>query len=251
MSISGNMDHSLHIGLYILFPIVAFLYASVGHGGASSYLMLMGLLGYAPESIRPLALLLNIVVSGIAFFMYQKSTVFQRKTFLILILFSMPAAFLGGSVELDPKMYQRILGILLLLPALALFRLLPIATQTQHQADTYKLAITGFSIGLVSGLIGIGGGILLSPILLFSGWANVKETALISALFICLNSVAGYVGGGYPLFQIEYPMTILLPLSILGGIAGAYLGSHRLQTPALRYLLATVLIIAACKFICL
>ena len=176
--------------LYVLMPFAAFMYASVGHGGASSYLMILALMGFAPEEIRPSALILNMFVSMISFLNYRKTGKFPTSLFLSLILFSIPAAYLGGTLLLETGIYKKILGVLLLFPVLRFAGVFPISEDQRIERKWWMGPVLGFAIGLLSGMIGIGGGIILSPIILMLGWAGVKETAALSALFIFLNSVS-------------------------------------------------------------
>ncbi len=235
--------------LLVLMPLFAFLYASVGHGGASSYLMLLSLLHFAPEQIRPTALILNIFVSGIAFLSFRRVCKFPIQLFLFLIIFSVPAAYWGGSIVINTNSYKFILGLLLLFPALRLFNFFPLSEKEVIRKRWWIIGALGLSIGFVSGLIGIGGGIILSPILLLLGWASVKETSAVSALFIFLNSVSGLVASTKLQFDFQPMFYVLMPVTILGGIAGAYLGANRFNIKALKYLLATVLLIASFKFL--
>lgn len=235
--------------LLFLMPLFAFLYASVGHGGASSYLMILTLFNFAPEQIRPTALILNIFVSGIAFLSFRKVCEFPYKLFISLIIFSIPAAYLGGSIKIETASYKFILGILLLFPVLRLFNIFPLSEKEVIKKRWWIFAILGLSIGFVSGLIGIGGGIILSPILLLFGWAGLKETSAISALFIFLNSISGLAASSQLPFDFDPQLYILMPITIIGGIAGAYFGAHRFNIKLLKYLLAVVLLIASTKFL--
>lgn len=235
----------------LLLPMVAFLYASVGHGGASSYLMLMTLFNFPIAEIRPTALILNIVVSGMAFFAFRKTAALDKKLFLSLILFSVPAAWLGGTIPTDPLLYKRILGFLLFIPILRFFNLIPTGKWSGMKRQWWMAPLIGLSIGFLSGLIGIGGGILLSPVLLLTGWTSIKQTSTMSALFIFLNSIAGLTGATQDGLQISNELRILLPLAIVGGLTGAWLGSHRFSSVTIRYVLSFVLLIAAIKLIIL
>jgi uncharacterized membrane protein YfcA len=235
--------------LYILMPVAAFFYASVGHGGASSYLMILALLGFAPEEIRPSALILNMFVSAISFWNYRKSGEFPLALFISLAAFSIPAAYLGGTILLETTAYKQILGVLLLFPVMRFAGIFPISESEKVHRQWWMAPLLGTAIGLLSGMIGIGGGIILSPIILMLGWAGVKETAALSALFIFLNSVAGFVGAS--VFHIDFPaeLWIILPLTVAGGALGAYLGAKKFSPKALKYLLAFVLAFAAVKLI--
>ncbi len=243
------MEHHLQILLFILMPLAAFLYSSVGHGGASSYIVLLTLFGFLPAEVRPAALVLNIGVSAISFLTFHRKCDFPYKFFLILILFSIPAAYLGGTFTLDAKVYQKILGLLLLLPIARLFNLFRVKEGKPVPKNFLLIAFLSFSIGFISGIIGIGGGILLSPILIFFGWADLKQTAAISGLFIFLNSIAGLLGTGATNFSWLPHFELIIPLTLAGGIAGGYLGANKYSPPAMKYALAIVLSIASVKFL--
>lgn len=235
--------------LYFLMPFAAFMYASVGHGGASSYLMILALMGFAPEEIRPSALILNMFVSMIAFLNYRKSGVFPTKLFLSLTIFSIPAAYLGGTILLDAGIYKQVLGVLLLFPVLKFAGVFPVSQTSKVEQKWWMAPLLGIGIGLLSGMIGIGGGIILTPIILMLGWAGVKETAALSALFIFLNSVAGFLGASVFHIELTTQLWIILPLTIAGGAFGAYLGARKFSPQLLKYLLAFVLLFAAVKLI--
>jgi uncharacterized membrane protein YfcA len=235
--------------LYFLMPFAAFMYASVGHGGASSYLMILALMGFAPEEIRPSALILNMFVSMISFLNYRKSGVFPLKLFLSLIIFSIPAAYLGGTILLETGIYKQILGVLLIFPVLKFAGVFPVSDTSKVDQEWWMAPLLGIGIGLLSGLIGIGGGIILSPIILMLGWAGVKETAALSALFIFLNSVAGFLGSSVFHIELTTQLWVILPLTVAGGALGAYLGAKKLSPKALKYVLAFVLAFAAVKLI--
>ncbi|TVR76685.1 MAG: sulfite exporter TauE/SafE family protein [Saprospirales bacterium] len=235
--------------LYFLLPLVAFLYASVGHGGASSYLMILALFGFAPEEIRPTALMMNILVSFMAFMAFRQVSTFPTRLFFSLIIFSVPAAYLGGSILVDEDIYRRVLGVLLLLPV---FRMLGFFTKVESRGiplQWWAPPAIGLGIGFVSGLIGIGGGIILSPILLLAGWADIKQTAALSALFIFFNSISGLSGALMQGVNISPELLHLIPIAIIGGALGAFLGSHRFNVSAVKNLLVAVLIIASIKLI--
>lgn len=235
--------------LYLLLPTFAFLYASVGHGGASSYLMILTLLNFAPEQIRPTALIMNMFVSLFAFISFRKNIDFPFKLFILLVAFSIPAAYWGGSILVDAHWYKKILGILLIFPILKFFELIPKGKVFEIKEKWWLIGTIGLMIGFVSGLIGIGGGIILSPIILLLGWAEVKETAAVSALFIFLNSVSGYLGADGFSIEISPKLWIVIPLTIMGGAFGAYLGASKFQPSLVKKLLGLVLFVAAVKLI--
>ncbi len=235
--------------LLVLMPMVAFLYASVGHGGASSYLVLLALYGFAPVEIRPTALLLNIGVSAISFLSFRGAGNFPKELFLLLVIFSVPASFIGSMFLLDAEIYQKMLGFLLLFPVLRMLNVLPVNDSKIIKRKFWMAPALGLSIGFASGLIGIGGGIILSPVLLILGWTDLKQTAAVSALFIFLNSIAGIIGSGVSGFTLPAHFEYILPLTLLGGIAGGYFGANKFNVPAMKVALATVLAIASAKFI--
>ena len=244
-----NMSMELTILFYVLLLIVAFLYASVGHGGASGYLALMALFNFAPEVMKPTALVLNLFVSLTAFIQYYRGGHFQWKVFLPLAVASIPMAYLGGMLTVDAHIYKRVLGVLLLAPIVRFlfFRNIPVE-QLKPSRVVPSLAIGG-SIGFLSGLIGIGGGILLSPVLLLLKWTDQKQTASISALFIFVNSVAGLLGQMSKGIPFRPDMAGFTAVAFVGGLAGAWLGSKRFDSELLRILLALVLMLAAWKLL--
>jgi len=235
---------------YFLLPVVAFLYASVGHGGASGYLALMGLFGFASDEMKSTALILNIFVSAIAFFHFYRIGNFNLKLFLWLAVISVPLAFLGGGIKLEDDLYKKILGAFLVL---AILKLLGVFDKKTSENDSLKepnlyLALfLGGSIGFLSGLLGIGGGIILTPILLFLKWTTMKQTAGISAGFIFVNSVAGLFGQVSKGVEIHSDIYLFVVLAVAGGLLGGYLGSVKFNNLALRFLLAAVLAIAVVK----
>lgn len=230
-----------------LVPVVAFLYASVGHGGASGYLALMALFAVAPQDMKTTALLLNLFVAGIAFIQFRRGGHFSWKLFLPFAITSVPAAFAGGLLEVDATIYRRVLAVLLLL---AVWRIIGIPSRegNVHRTPLPAVgAVLGAAIGFLSGLIGIGGGVLLSPIVLLMGWGGLRNAAAVSALFIWVNSLAGMVGnmvGGRTIAPEAWP---LVGVAVAGGLAGAWYGSFRAMPKVLAYLLAAVLLIAGGK----
>lgn len=237
--------------LLYLMPIAAFLYASVGHGGASSYLMLLTFSGYAPEIIRPFALLLNLLVAGMAWNEYRKVAPLCWQRFLPFILLSVPAAWMGAGTLTDTSTFRFILGVVLLFPAIHLLIKWPVSRKERFPFHPFPALVVGALIGFLSGMIGIGGGILLSPILLFTGWSGVKESATMSSLFIVINSITGLAAswnaGNTMIFSGNF--ILLFFLTFLAGLAGARLGALRFNTRALRTVLALVLLVASAKFI--
>lgn len=245
-----NIFEIEHIWIFLLLlPIVAFMYSSVGHGGASGYLAMMALFGFAPESMKPTALLLNLFVAAISFVHYSKAGHFNKKLFLVFAFASIPMAFIGGMIEVDASFYKKILAVLLVF---AIFRMLNVFGKEVNNVKDVKNwqgLFVGGSIGFFSGLIGIGGGIILSPVILLMHWGKMKEAAAVSALFIWVNSAAGMFGQIYSGVRIDEQVFILVGIAVLGGFFGAYYGSKHFNNNLLKYMLAFVLAIACIKLI--
>jgi len=239
-----------HIWPFLLIlPIISFLYASVGHGGASGYLALMSLFSFAPEVMKPTALLLNLFVAAIAFYYYYKEGFFNKKLFLSFAIASIPMAFLGGLIEVDATLYKKILGVLLIF---AILKMLNVFGKERTKIKDIKLwqgLIIGGAIGFFSGLIGIGGGIILTPIILLLHWGKMKEAAAVSALFIWVNSASGLIGQFSSGITIQLETFGLVAIALIGGFFGGYLGSKKINNQNLRYMLAVVLVIASVKLL--
>lgn len=237
--------------LFLLIPIVAFLYASVGHGGASGYLALMSILGFTQEVMKPTALLLNLFVAGIAFYHFWRAGYFRQNLFLAFSISSIPFSFLGGRLTIEPHLYKLILGICLLIATLKIFGIFNRdKEEVQIKKFNLKFALLlGAGIGFLSGLIGIGGGIILSPLILLLNWGTVKEAAAVSALFIWVNSASGLFGQFSMGLTVESESWLMIALAVVGGYLGAYIGSNKLNNYAIRQLLATVLLFASIKLI--
>lgn len=231
----------------LMLPIVSFLYASVGHGGASGYLALMALFSFSPEIMKPTALLLNLFVAGISFYYYYKGGYFNRKLFLSFAITSIPLAFLGGTIEIDASVYKKILAVLLVFAILKMLNAFGKENGAVKQVKLWQGLFVGGIIGFFSGLIGIGGGIILTPLILLLHWGNMKEAAAVSALFIWVNSAAGLVGQLSSGVHLEIETFVLVAVALIGGVLGAYLGSKKINNQSLRYILAFVLIIASVK----
>jgi uncharacterized protein len=234
---------------YLLVLLFALLYSMVGHGGASVYLALMSLFSFTPENIRPAALILNLAVSFIAFVQYYRAGHFLWKLFLPLALASVPMAFFGGRMSLDPGIYKKILAVLLLFSSLRLFGLKLNSTSFELKQNPLLFLLIGGSIGLFSGMIGIGGGIILSPVLLLLKWSDVKQTSAVSALFIFVNSLSGLFGLSIHSFQIEEEIKWMLLFACVGGLVGAWLGSKKFNPSFLKKILAFVLVMASAKLL--
>ncbi|MFD0835858.1 sulfite exporter TauE/SafE family protein [Mariniflexile aquimaris] len=239
---------NIYLFLLVL-PIVSFLYSSVGHGGASGYLALMALFSFSPETMKPTALLLNLFVAGISFYYFYKEGYFNKKLFLSFAITSIPLAFIGGTIEIDATWYKKILAILLVFAILKMLNVFGKETKNIKEVKLWQGLLAGGIIGFFSGLIGIGGGIILTPLILLLHWGNMKEAAAVSALFIWVNSAAGLVGQISSGIQIELESFVLVAIALFGGILGGYYGSKKWNDKKLRYMLAFVLIIACVKLL--
>lgn len=232
--------------ILLLFSVVAFLYASVGHGGASGYIALMAIFAFPQSEIKSNALFLNLFVSFISFTQFFKKEEFPFKLFFILIIFSIPMAFLGGMWTLDNRWYKIILGLILFIPIVKFLGFFP-KMQFQVKQNLLLVSVLGLLIGLLSGLLGIGGGIILSPILILLGWCTVKQTAAVSAIFIFVNSLAGLLGKSFATLQFSENIVQILIFTLLGGILGGFFGANKFKILWIQYTLAFVLIIACFK----
>lgn len=227
---------------------VAVLYSSVGHGGASGYLAVMALLAVAPEVTRPTALLLNVFVASIAFAQFYREGHFDWRIFLPFAAASIPMAFLGGMIHLPATAYKIILGICLFLAAIRLS--LNLKSEKEASAPPiWVCLLIGAGLGLVSGLVGVGGGIFLTPILLLMNWTETKRAAGISALFILVNSISGLAGNYAQVLKLPTGVYVWIVAAIIGGIIGSTLGSRRFNSLVLRRVLAVGLTVAGAKLI--
>jgi uncharacterized membrane protein YfcA len=242
------MEESLILALTTAVFLVALLYSSVGHAGASGYIAVMSLLSLAPAEIKPIALALNILVASIGSFQFWRAGHFSWSLFWPFAVLSVPCAFIGGYLNLPTHVFKVIVGIVLLVSA-AQFLLRPPAESEPHPPGKPLAMGVGAGLGLLSGLTGTGGGIFLTPVLIFLRWARTKTAAATSALFILLNSISGLLGNlsatqTFPRFGAS----LLLAAGIVG-LIGSHLGSRRFDPAAIKRLLAVVLTIAGLKLI--
>ncbi|MCD4735700.1 MAG: sulfite exporter TauE/SafE family protein [Bacteroidales bacterium] len=231
----------------ILIVIIAALYSSIGHGGASGYLALMAIFSIDPVLMRSSALTLNLFVAGISFIAYYSGGHFRSRILIPFIVTSIPAAFLGATLYTDPKLYKMILGVFLLLAVARMLFIKPRESDVLTNPPFLLSLLIGGCLGFFSGVIGIGGGIILSPLLILFGWASIKEAAAVSALFIFLNSATGLLGIMHAGYAGNSQIFLWIPVVFLGGLIGAFAGSLRFSTIKLQYILSFVLILASIK----
>jgi uncharacterized protein len=229
---------------------VAVLYSSVGHGGASGYLAVMAFLAVEPEVTRPTALVLNLFVASIGTVQFYRAGHFSWRLFLPFAAASVPAAFVGGLIHLPTEIYKIVLGVVLCLAAVRL----AIKIKNDDEISDPPLVaclLVGAAIGLLSGLVGVGGGIFLTPILLLMRWAETRVAAGVSVLFILVNSASGLAGqySRGALSTLPIDVWFWIAAAVVGGLIGSTLGSRKFNSMTLRRLLAIILVIAGVKLI--
>lgn len=240
------------LALSILIAVVAALYSSVGHGGASGYLAVMSFVLLNPSIMSTTALILNVLVAGIGTIQFSRAGHLSWRLAWPFVLLSIPAAFVGGLLRVTDLVYSLLLAAVLLFASYRLIRGARGSREESLVPPSFPVAVSsGAGIGLLSGIVGVGGGIFLSPIMILMKWATTKQTAAISAFFIVVNSVAGLAGrfvrGGLEIGTI-WPFILA---AAIGGLFGSYMGASRINSRALRLLLGVVLLIAAFKLMIL
>jgi uncharacterized protein len=238
------------LSLALLIFAAALLYSSVGHAGASGYLAAMALFNLAPPVMKPTALVLNLVVATVGTIRFARAGCFSWNVFWPFALLSIPLAFVGGRMTLPVQTYRIILGVVLLFAAWRLaFRQSAHASAEQKPISLPQALPLGAAIGLLSGLTGVGGGIFLSPLLLFLGWADMRRTAGVSVAFILVNSLSGLLGHWASVKSLPHEIVWWAPAALVGGLIGSELGSRRLTPMTMRRLLAVVLVVAGMKML--
>jgi uncharacterized membrane protein YfcA len=233
-----------------LFLLMAVLYSAVGQGGGSGYLAAMALMGVAPESFRLIALTLNVVVAGIGLYRFTRAGHFDGKLLLPFLLSSVPLAFVGGYLSLPASFFRPLVGAALLWAAGMLIWKPPARTAEVGGTPSLLASLSvGGGIGLLSGLVGIGGGIFFAPVLILRGWASAKTTAGLSSAFILVNSLSALVGVVIHAEGVPAALPIWIVAVALGGWLGAGIGARRLSPKALHWLLAGVLVVAGARMI--
>jgi uncharacterized membrane protein YfcA len=241
----------VEIGIILAIFVVAVLYSSVGHGGASGYLAVMALFPFLiePSFTKPTAFILNVFVASIGTWQFYRAGYFSWRIFLPFALASIPLSFVGGMIALPTPIYKVILGVVLILAALRLAWKLSAAGGDIKAVPIWIALIIGGIIGLLSGLIGVGGGIFLTPVLLLMGWSETKIAAGVSAMFILVNSIAGLAGNPGQMAQLPRQTWLWIAAAVIGGLIGSTLGSKKFSSLTLRRVLAVVLLFAGVKLI--
>jgi uncharacterized protein len=215
------LDQSILL-LAVSIAAAAALYSSVGHGGASAYIALMALVGLAPEEIRPAALVLNVLVAGLGAFRFLQAGRFDWHIFWPFAITAIPAAFVAGRIDVPEETFRPLLAFALTAAALRYLVWPQIDAVKPSVAPSKLVALAvGLALGALAGLTGIGGGVYLSPLLVFAGWSDPKKATGIAACFIVVNSVAGLAGRTSSLALLpDY-----LPWLALAAIIGALIGT--------------------------
>jgi uncharacterized membrane protein YfcA len=245
------------VTLWLLPPLalVAFLYAAVGHAGASGYIAVLALAGLPAESIKPLALILNTAVAAQGSWQFWRAGHLRWRLFWPVLLAGLPTAFLGGWLDLPTLWFQRLVALVLLASALRFLRQ-PRDPEGLSRPSLGILLLCGAGLGLLAGLTGTGGGVFLTPLLLGCGWASTRQAAAVSSLFILGNSLSGLTGlllarrvPGSLLPALPAQFGWMLLVVLLAGAAGSRLGSRHWPVAWIRRCLALVLLLAACKLL--
>lgn len=244
------MDGQSLVFIAALMAAAAVLYSSVGHGGASGYLAIMALFSVAPETMRPTALALNIVVASLAAARFALKAQTDWRLLAAFAASAVPAAFIGGMIQIAPELYRPLVGVVLLLASARLFwQPTWLAQRPVHSPSPAVTLPVGGGLGLLAGLTGTGGGIFLSPLIILFGWADARKTAGVAASFILLNSIAGLLGNFASVQQLPSELPLLALAVFAGGLVGSWLGVSRLPRHRLLQSLAVVLVIAALKLL--
>ena len=229
--------------------VVALAYSAVGHGGASGYLALIAFTKMPPKDGATLALAINVVVAAIAFALYRRAKYFEWGLAWPLLAGSIPAAFLGGLAHLTDSVHRWVLAAVLLYAALTLMIKLPVEPDDLKKPSVGWLILTGVAIGALSGMVGVGGGIFLSPILILSGWSTAKTTASTSALFILCNSLSGLAARSISVGAVVTANWPILVIAVVGALIGSWIGAMKLSDVWLRRSLGAVMLVAVTKMI--
>jgi len=237
--------------LLFIIPLIAFFYASVGFGGATGYLAAMSLFDIPPQEMATTALVLNILVASISFSSFYRAGHLRHDLLLPFLITSVPAAFVGGYIKLTDQIYSILLYAVLSFVAIRLlfFTQKRNEEQPQGRVPFVSALLIGCGIGLLSGMVGIGGGIFLSPVIIFAKWGTAKQASAVAAAFIVLNSISGLIGRvAGETFALNAFGLSLIPFGLLGALAGSYWGAVRLNSLSLRRALGAVMTFVVSSF---
>ncbi len=244
------MNPDTLIWIALLMGMAAALYSTVGHGGASAYLAIMALFAVAPETMRPTALALNLVVAGFGALRYWRAGQINFRLAAAFLVTAAPAAFIAGGIHIPPDYYRPLVGVVLWAAAVRLFW--QPARLAEREPEPPSLLVTlpaGAGLGLLAGLTGTGGGIFLSPLIILFGWEDARKTSGVAAAFIFVNSLAGLAGNWASVRSLPGELPILMAAVAAGALVGTWLGAGRLPKPRLLQGLGLVLAIAGAKLI--
>jgi uncharacterized protein len=244
------VDSATVVALCLLFALGAALYSSVGHGGASAYIAAMALFSVAPETMKPTALALNLLVAGFGMWRYWRRGLSSWRLVLAFALTATPAAFVGGGIHLPPIAYKPLVGILLWASAARLlWQPKALADRATRPPSLWISLPAGSVLGLLAGVTGTGGGIFLSPLIILNAWEEPRRTSGVVAAFIFLNSVAGLAGNAASVGYLPRELPVFLAAAGAGAVVGTWLGVERLPRAWLLRTLGAVLIVAGAKLL--
>ena len=222
------------VWIALLMGLAAALYSTVGHGGASAYLAIMALFAVAPETMRPTALALNLVVAGFGTLRYWRAGQINFRLLAAFAVTAAPAAFLGGGISIPPELYRPLVGLLLWIAAVRMFwQPARLAGREPQPPVARRHPAAGAGLGLLAGLTGTGGGIFLSPLIILFGWEDARRTSGVAAGFIFVNSLAGLAGNLASVRSLPAELPILIAAVAAGALIGTWLGAARLPKPRL------------------
>ena len=239
---------SIDIIICLCLMLGAVLYTSVGHAGASIYIAILTLFGLSAPVIKPTALVMNICIASFTSWRFIKNGFFDFKVLLPVAIGAIPMAFLGGYINAPSHVYKIVVGLILIASAISLLTKKGRQIGVQVEQPNFLLALAaGALIGFLAGLTGTGGGIFLSPLILFLGWSDTKKTSGIAAAFILLNSIFGLAGNYASIQNIPPQLPIYVIATMLGAAVGTTLGIRFYSVSGIKRALALVLLIAGLK----
>jgi len=235
--------------IILAFFMVAVFYSMAGFGGGSSYAALLLILGMSHTEIPKVSLVMNIAVAGTAFYVYFRGGHFHLKKILPYLVASLPMAFVGANIPVSRELFCGLLGVTLLVASTRLFLVFKTPSLGTSSFSWKICLVVGAILGLLSGVVGIGGGIFLSPFLVLTRQASIKEASAQASFFIVLNSISGLLGHvGQGAFPLE-TLLLLVPVVWIGGQIGSRLGAFRLPQLGLQRVLASLILLVALRIL--